>query len=1139
MISLFNTKYRNGYSLNHLLLIMRLVVFLLCLNMSAIFANVHAQNVTLKAKNISLAKAIRDIQKQSGRSFFISGKNLADLKVNVDIESLSVEQALALLTKDIPVKWTIENETIVLKSAPSKNAGTEAVAEINTKSIQNNGITGRVIDEKNNPIAGATVTSNESNSSTSTNQDGEFALQSSVPIKKVTVSSVGYMTKEINVLNNSPLTVQLLPEITAINDVVVTALGIKRDKKSLGYAVQEVSGQAFEKVKETNIMSSLTGQVAGLTVYNRTGTFDAPVFDIRGSSSILIVIDGIPVGTDTWSINPDDIEKLDVIKGGTGAALYGAQGANGVIMITTKKGAANGRKSSINVNSSAVFNAGFLAIPEYQTKYGQGQSGQYIYGTIQNDLWGPKLNQHDPNTESGFVELVQWNSPIDPVTGQRVPLPWIARNSNPVKEFLKGGYTLNNSVSVGGTHDNGHFRLGYTNIFKQGNVPNTDLKNQTIDFMAGYNLTDKLNVEGKISYNNLASDNYETSSVYSWDNYMLHIMNNLGANIDMNDLKNYWEPGKEGLTQRSWSPNRNNPYWILYENTHGYNRDRFNGWFKAEYKFNSKFNVLARISQIMTQTETENSENKGNIGPANPGGKGAYTNAANKNTDMNMDWLARYQDRLAESKFGFDAVLGGNRRVIKGRALQAGAPSLIVSDYYNLSNKTDFNTASNSNSKKIVNSLYGSLNLDYNNLVFLSVTGRNDWSSALKRPNNSYFYPSTSLSVILSEMIDLPSQISLLKLRSSWAMGRDDMAAFWNDQVYTISSYNGIPLANESATLYSTNLKPSKTENLEFGLDFKFFNNRLEFDAAYFEKLNIERIGVTSISHTSGYTGLRQNGDGIKTRGFEYTVAGTPIKTTDFMWKATLNMSYYKQYVHSLAPGQEYYADYYRVGERIGRIRGREFVFNNNKEVIYVNGLPEVTTVFKPIGDNEYFDPKMVFGFINHFKYKDFSLTANIDGRLGGMLYNYAYANTMLSGAAKETAEGNIREQSFVGKGVKVIGGEVLYDVRGNIVFDTREYAPNDVPVPYETWVKKAYTGNYSVNAFDASHLKVRELSVTYNLPKSWLQNLKIDNANVSLVGRNLLLWTDVKYTDPDIKNSDEAQSPSVRNIGFNINLTF
>src|SRR5690606_12165877 len=382
---------------------------------------------------------------------------------------------------------------------------------------------------------------------------------------------IGYEKQEIVVTNaEKPLTVRMNPIPSALNEVSVTALGIKREKKSLGYSVQEVKGEVFEKIKEPNIIASLTGQVAGLTVYNKTGTFQAPTFNIRGSSSILVVIDGVPMGTDTWSINPDDVEKMDVIKGGTGAALYGAQGANGVIMITTKKGGNNPQGLSINVNSSTVFNAGYVALPEYQTTYGQGLAGQYSVTANQTHLWGPKLNQEDPSTPSGFVEYVQWNSPQDPVSGELIPLPWIRRNSNPIQEIMDNGYTLNNSFSIGGDNELGDFRVGYNNIYRKGNTPNTNLENQTIDISGGYQFYKRLRVDAKLSYNNLNSDNYEDTG-YNWDNFILHIGNNLGANVDLEDLKNYWVEGEEGLTQRTWVRGRNNPYWLLNEYTHVYN----------------------------------------------------------------------------------------------------------------------------------------------------------------------------------------------------------------------------------------------------------------------------------------------------------------------------------------------------------------------------------------------------------------------------------------------------------------------------------------------------------------------------------------------------------------------------------------
>ncbi|MEJ5963496.1 SusC/RagA family TonB-linked outer membrane protein [Pedobacter immunditicola] len=1087
--------------------------------------------ITYSNQEISLKAFFNVIKKQTKLTVFYNNQLLSDQsKVKVSFKKATIESVLNEVLKGKSVDWEINDNFIILKK---KN---QAPVTLNTTSaLKQNIITGKVVDEMGLPVPGVSVKIKNTQKGAITDSDGVYQLPAEAGNTILIFSFVGYEPQEILVRNSRPLAVILKPGANALNEVSVTALGIKREKKSLGYSVQEIKGDVFEKVKEPNIMSSLTGQVAGLTVYNKTGTFDAPTFNIRGSSSILVVIDGVPMGTDTWSINPDDVDKMDVIKGGTGAALYGAQGANGVIMITTKKGGNNPQGLSINFNSSTVFNAGYVVLPEYQTTYGQGLAGQYSPTANQVNIWGPKLNQEDPSSASGFVEYVQWNSPKDPVTGELIPLPWITRNTNPIEEIMESGYTLNNSFSVGGNNELGDFRIGYNNIYKKGNTPNTNLKNQTIDISGGYRFHKKLRVDAKISYNNLSSDNYEDTG-YSWDNFILHIGNNLGPNVDLDDLKNYWAEGKEGIIQRTWVAGRNNPYWILNENTHVYNRDRLTGWVKASYEFNKNLNFQARISQVYNSIQQENKENKGNLAvTSNP--DGSYSNSANRSTDLNADWLLRYHKNFFSENFGVDALVGGNYRTLNSRGLSAGAPSLIVSDFYNLSNKTDYNSASNNSSSKIVNSLYSTVNLNFQSKIYLGVTGRNDWSSALKSPYNSYFYPSVSLSAIVSEMLKLPQPISFMKLRGSWAVGRNDVDAFWNDQVYSIGNFNGNPTASDGASLFANSLKPSKSENAEVGLDIRFFNNRLAFDMAYYEKKSLDQISTTSISHTSGYTGIRQNGAGILTKGFEYSISGTPIKTQDFSWNSIINLSFYKQYVHSIAPGQTYYADYYRVGERIGRIRGLQFVKNSEGQIIHDNGLPEMTTVYQPIGENEYFDPKLVYGFINRFSYKNWMMNLNIDGRIGGMMYNYMYANMMISGSALQTAEGNVRELPFVGNGVKVIGGEVIRDVRENIVYDSRQYAPNDVGVDYYAWVQKGYKNNYNLNAFDASHLKIREISLGYSLPKKLLAKAGIKGASVAVVGRNLFLWTGVLYTDPDIDNSDAGQGPSVRNVGFNINI--
>jgi TonB-linked SusC/RagA family outer membrane protein len=1126
----FNLGMPQKWLPHKLILVMKITIFFLFATILSVHAELLAQKITLTENNVPLETVLKKIRTQSGYDFVGStGLIKSGNRVSIRVKDVPLEEALRICFYNQPLSYVVELGTILITRNPKSILG-QLIDKIQVLEIE-----GTVLDELGNTLPGATIRVKGSSRSAITNNDGKFTI--AVERDEVLqVNYIGFEQQEIVVSDVKKLSIVLKASLSALNEVSVTALGIKREKKSLGYAVQEIKGEVFEKVKEPNIISSLTGQVAGLTVYNKTGTFQAPTFNIRGASSILVVIDGIPRGTDTWAINPDDVEKIDVIKGATGAALYGAQGSNGVIMITTKKGGNNPQGLSINVNSSTVFNAGYVAGPEYQNEYGNGFNGQYSPDQPYVSLWGPKLNQPDPTTASGFVEYVQWNSPTDLVTGNKIPLPWIRRNKNPVDEIMENGYTLNNSVSLGGNNELGDFRVGYNDIFRRGNTPNTNLSNKTFDLSGGYNFK-KLKIDAKISYNNLSSDNYEDVG-YNWDNYILHIGNGLGANVDIEDLRNYWVEGKEGLEQRTWVKGRNNPFWLFNEKTRVYNRDVFSGWLRGNYQFSPDLNFMARISQVYSAVQTELKENKGNLAITS-NLDGSYSNSSSRSIDMNADWLLRYNKRHFNGLFGFDFLVGGNARVQNGSSLSAAAESLILPDFYNLTNKTDFNTAANNGSKKLINSLYSTLNIDYRSQIYLALTGRNDWSSALKSPFNSYFYPSVSLSAVVSEMVTMPKLISFLKLRASWATGRNDVAAYWNDMVYTIGSFNGTPTATYAANLFAEELRPDRTESAEIGLDLRLFGNRIGFDVAYFTKKNLDQISVTQISSASGHTGKRENGAGLITKGFEYTISGSPIKLNEFSWNTTINLSYYKQYVYELAPGQTRYGEFYRVGERINRTRGWEFVTNDEGKTIYENGLPLITTVTGPVRTGTYSEPKLVYGFINNFRFQNWNLNVTIDGRIGGVIYNYMYANMMVDGAAPQTAVDGLRERPFIGTGVKVIGGEVLRDVRGNIVYDSRIYAANDVSVSYYDWAQRTYKNNYSVNAFDASYLKIREISLGYRIPERWIKKTALKGASVSLVGRNVFLFTNVLYTDPDVGNDDAAQGPSFRNIGFNLNVNF
>ena len=1104
--------------------------------------NIFAQKVSLSYQNVPFEQVLKAISSQTGMSLIFSDQ-LVDLsrKVSVNAEQKEVREVLDELLSGTDLDYEINNNKLYLVKRSSARPSSDRQESAERRKQQ---IKGVVVDNQGVPvIAASVVEKGVQGNGTITDINGNFTItvNSGAVLE---FSSLGYATVEVASTSGTPMHVMMREDNQVLDEIVVTALGIKKEKKALGYSVQEVKGDALVQVPSSNLMSNLTGKVAGLTIFNKQGTFDAPDIKIRGSKNILIVVDGVP-GYDSWSINPENIESVDVIKGATGAALYGAQGSDGVLMITTKRGGDKGRGVTIDLSSNTMFQGGYLVIPEYQTSYGQGMNGKYSYknglgaGIFDNEFksWGPKLNVKDPETDSGYVEYPQYNSPVDPNTGELVPLPWVTRSWNPIKEFLRPSLTTNNTVSVGGNNDLGHFRLSLNQIYKKGQAPNTDLINNNVQISGGYKFHEKISVDASVGFNNLNSDNYETSN-YNWQNYMLIIGHDFPANVSMNDLRKYWVEGKEGYKQRTWVENRNNPYWQLHERTQWYDRNKIVGWVKATVDFTDYLSLMGRANLAYTNTNTEYRENIGNnmIGTDS---NGAFSKTEGNNLDMNYDFLLSFDKRFANDKFGVDASCGGSSRRLTNDSLDSSIDGLILPGLFNLSNRVGEIKASNDRTKKIVNSLYFTGTIDYARAVYLTVTARNDWSSSLSLNHNSYFYPSVSFSTIINEIVKLPKFITFAKFRASWARGRQDTDPYWNSAVYTINSFtpNNTPMASYPSTLYADDLMAQRQDSYEIGADLRFFNNRLGFDFAYFRKSVTDMITTVPLSLASGYSKRQINGREIVTKGYELAINGKPIETTSFTWSSQINLGLWKDYLWKLAPGETKYLGFYREKERIGTWRGRVFERSSNGNILYENGLPVWATKNQRGG---FLDPDLTFSFINNFRYRNWQASVQIDGRLGGFIYNYQHSTMMLRGTALESAVEGRRENPWIGNGDKVISGEVIKDAYGNVVYDDRKYVPNDVPVKYYDWVQKYYGGVFEVNMYDNTFVKLREINIGYNFKFDWLRNvLKVNNLYVAIIGQNLWLYTNVPYTDPDKGSSDNGQGPSPRMFGFNVKLSF
>lgn len=1014
-------------------------------------------------------------------------------------------------------------------------------------------IKGTVVDgEMKQPLPGATVMIKGTTSGQVTDFDGNFTI--SIPSSEtvLVISYVGFKTIELKVGSRSTLNVELFVEASALDEVVVTALGIRKETKALGYAVQEVEGESLVKAREPNVVNSLTGKVAGLEIRNSTDLFQDPGISLRGRRP-LVVIDGVPsTDGDLWKINADDIAEISVLKGATASALYGSIGRGGALMITTKRG--KDGKATIDYNVSVMFQPDFIRIPKVQSTYGNGNNGVYEYingsgsGTEGSGwIWGPKLDQLDPAAPSGYYETVQFNSPIDPVTGERIPTPFLSRGKNNVENFFQTGMIVTNNLAVSGGTDKGNFRVSASHVYQKGIVPNTDLKNASFNVSGGYKITDKLKVDAALTYNRQYTRNFPEVG-YGPFNYLYNLVLWTGPDVDVNDLRNYWEEEQEGVQQRHFNKSwYNNPYFIAYEALQGYYKDNSFGQIQLNYEATGDLNFSLRSGFNSSNVNRDWKRPKSFVGYGDVS-RGEYFVRNNNQFSINTDLLASYNKDISED-FAISATAGVSNRYRSWRNMNVNTDGLTIPGFYNIDNSINPLKGSNWNGEEQVNSMYATLDLEVLNALYLNVTGRNDWVSTLPVNNNSFFYPSMSFSVVLSDLLNFDASDPFVKLRSSWASVRDgelnlpasyDFGPYSHLSAYdTGQSWNNNAILTFPGLLYDSSLKPEKSDTNEYGLDVRFFNNRLGLDVAYYTITDTDNLVLVPVSTTSAYTSRLINGNKYKTRGVELVLTATPVKTDNFSWDVVTNWSHSSRTLEEVYDGSDKLGDI-KIGERTDQIFNTPYLKTSGGQLIYgSNGMPLWDSYRRFRGNN---NPDWVYGLQNKFSYKNFSLSASLDGRIGGLIYSSTNQKMWWGGTHPGTVNdhrdaANNGESTYIGPGVVVVEGGVEYDIEGNIINDSRVYAPNTTKVNYISWMKD--TSNALLDHYyDETFLKLREIIFTYNVPDAFANRIGFQKASLSLIGRNLAVWSDLPNVDPD-PGSDNLQTPSTRNVGFNVNLTF
>lgn len=1000
-----------------------------------------------------------------------------------------------------------------------------------TADITINGVVNEA--KTNTPLPGVNVTIKGTTRGATTDAQGRYRIVVSGSGDVLVFSFIGYINREEPVGNRTEINVTLADDQKQLDEVVVTALGIKREERALGYAVQKVGGTTLQTVKGTDVATSLTGRVAGLWVQNSTEFNEPPTLELRGEAPLL-VIDGVPYGNmNLGNIPQDNIESVEVLKGPTAAALYGSRGGSGAIIVTTKRGTGN-KGLTVTVNSNNMVNAGFLMLPDVQHSYSAGLGGVY---DPTDYVWGAKLDIG--------LKAPQWN----PVTKQIEEMELTSRGKNNFRDFLVPGMISNNNISVSQTGENGSIRASLTHIYNKGQYPN--LKANTLNF----NLSGEMKVGDKFSLSSQVGYNRKTApqiwgAGYSNQGYMYQILMWTGPEYDLSQYKdNYWlVPNvQQNWHYKAWY---DNPYLIAYEKLNGIEQNKVNTYFAATYSPFPGAKLIVRPGFDM-YFNNETKRNPPNIlSTRGWNANGLYSTDQRSGFSFNGDAIFTYNKAIG--KFDVDALVGGTIYRYTDRDLFASTRGgIIIPGFYSLNNsveRPDVRPRRDSDTpigKKQVNSLFGKATFSYANSVFLDVTGRNDWSSTMPQISRSYFYPSVGGSVVLSEFLPMPKGLDFLKVRGSWTLSKKDLGVYATNQTYSLTTgdWDNLNSATYPTIIRGGIVNPETNRTWEIGTSAYFLGKRLKFDVAYFNKYNYNVQIRSDISSASGFAQtLINTGETYVRRGLELTLDATVIKKGNFQWDAVANYSFNHRYYKSLDPVYSSNNLWTKVGGRYDTYTDYVWVKDPSGNVIHQdNGLPLYSDYQYQYG---YSDPNFIWGFANSIRWNNFQFGVRFDGRVGGILYNYT-ANKMWDTGSHPDSDNQWRydevvngKVDFIGKGVKVVGGSVTYDNYGQITSDTREFAPNDTKVSYENYAREYGDGN--MGATNATFLKLRELSIGYTLPSSFASRIGARSASISLTSQNVLMWTkSFRFADPDKNSDSQLTSPSVRYVGANIQLTF
>jgi TonB-linked SusC/RagA family outer membrane protein len=1034
---------------------------------------------------------------------------------------------------------------------------------------QSQAVTGLVTDEKGQALPGATVVVKGSTTGATTDAEGRYRVQAA-PDATLLVTFIGYTPREVPVSGQEALNVQLTPDARQLNEVVVTALGIKREQKALGYATQTVSGESLTNARPNNFAQALSGKVAGLNLISPgSGPVNSTRISLRGDNSLnpngnnaLIVLDGVPMnsglngsgvssaygagsgndvpidfGNGIADINPDDIASITVLKGASATALYGSRAANGALIITTKSGSRQNKGLGVTVNSNFSVNT-VLRWPDYQYEYGQGTgrsfnaAGEpyYSYGASADgantggtsSAFGPKFNgqsyfQYDPATQTQSTER----------------LPWVPYKDN-IKGFYRTGSTLTNSVALEGGNETSSIRGSVTHSKNEWIMPNTGYDRLTAAVSAQHTIANKLKLATKVNFTNRWSDNLPATGYNNQSLAYFMIFQN--PNVPLDAYRTIWKTGQEQIDQvHPFSTFIDNPYLIAHEMTNAVDTRTTVGNLSATYQFTPTLDLLVRSGLAATQEEREQ---RRPYSTANFQ-RGFYKQQTISQYESNTDFLLTYhQPKLG--RFDLRTSVGGNVMYRHFRGMDAEVDNLVIPGVYKLTNGASNPLVNSVITNRQINSLYALASLSFEDKIFVDLTGRNDWSSTLPRQNNSFFYPSISSSFILNELLPLPSSISLAKLRLSAAQVGNDTDPYRTRKYYGRSDFPGS--GSVPTTLHNTDFKPEITTSYEAGAEYLMLQGRLGADVTVYQNVTRNQILEVPLDPTTGYSRAVLNAGKVRNRGVEVVLHGRPVDAENFKWKSTVTWARNRNRVMSLAEGlvdQQVIGTggtatlLATVGGTTGDIWGYGFDRAPDGQIIYTkDGLPVQPANIKYIG-RAFADWKG--GFLNEFQVRNFRFSILFDGQYGGIIYSQTHHKMTEQGKLEHTLRG--REEGFI------IGDGVVLNADGSYSPNTKQVIP---AAYYAEYYRRA---NIEANSFDASFLKLRETRLDYTIPAALLARTKaLRGATIGLYGRDLALWTKFPMFDPEtaalngstiLPGVEMGQLPSTRTMGVNVTLQF